>query len=295
MRDLVGRAGQEPDITWPNGARLAVSVAVNFEEGAEQQVGDGDLESERIGEVISVVESGVRDIGQEQIFAYGMRCGLWRMLDALDRHRTRATFLMCGRAVERAPDQAREAVARGHEAAVHGWRWRPHADYRDRAEEARDLDRCIAAIEAACAVRPAGFFCRGSESAWTRALLQERGFLYTSNAFDDDLPYRDPAHPRLLVLPYALDSNDMKFFHPNGFVRADEMVEYVQDALATLLDEAGRGNPRMLSIGYHLRIAGRPGRFAAFEDVLRNLAALGERIWVARRDEIARAWIASGG
>jgi peptidoglycan/xylan/chitin deacetylase (PgdA/CDA1 family) len=295
MRDLVGRAGREPDMTWPNGARLAVSVAVNFEEGAEQQVGDGDRQSERIGEVISVVEPGVRDIGQEQIFAYGMRVGLWRMLDALDRHRIRATVLMCGRAVERAPDQAREAVARGHEAAVHGWRWRPHADYRDAAEEARDLDGCIAVIEAACGVRPAGFFCRGSESAWTRALLAERDFLYTSNAFDDDLPYRDPAHPGLVVLPYALDSNDMKFFHPNGFVRAREMVDYVEDALATLLAEAERGKPRLLNIGYHLRIAGRPGRFPAFEGVLQKLAALGDRIWVARRDEIARAWIAAGG
>ena len=295
MRDLIGRAGREPDLVWPNGARLAVSVAVNFEEGAEQQVGDGDKLSERMGEVISVVEPGVRDIGQEQVFAYGMRAGLWRMLEALERHRIRATFLMCGQAVERAPAQARQAVAGGHEAAVHGWRWRPHADYRDRAEEARDLDRCIAAIETACGVRAGGFFCRGSESAWTRALLAERGFLYTSNAFDDDLPYRDPAHPSLVVLPYALDSNDMKFFHPNGFVRAREMVEYVEDALATLLAEAEQGKPRLLNIGYHLRIAGRPGRFAAFEGVLQKLAALGDRVWVARRDEIARAWVAAGG
>lgn len=295
MRDLTGRGGRDPDITWPNGSRLAVSVVVNFEEGAEQQVGDGDPTSERLGEVISVVEPGVRDIGQEQIFAYGMRAGLWRMLDALDRHAIRATFLMCGRAVERAPAQAREAVARGHEAAVHGWRWRPHADYRDPTEEARDLDRCLAVTEAACGDRPLGFFCRGSESAWTRALLAERGFLYTSNAFDDDLPYRDPAHPGLLVLPYALDSNDMKFFHPNGFVRAREMVEYVGDALEVLLAEAARGKPRLLNIGYHLRIAGRPGRFPAFEGVLEQLAALGDRVWVARRDEIARAWVAAAG
>ena len=294
MRDLTGRGGRDPDFTWPNGARLAVAVAVNFEEGAEQQVGDGDAASERIGEVISVVEPGVRDLGQEQIFAYGMRAGLWRMLDALDRHRLPATFLMCGRAVERAPDQARAAIARGHEAAVHGWRWRPHADYRAREEEARDLDRCVSVIEAACGVRPVGFFCRGSESAWTRALLAERGFLYTANAFDDDLPYRDPAHPSLVVLPYALDSNDMKFFHPNGFVRAVEMVDYVHDALATLLAEAERGQPRMLTIGYHLRICGRPGRFPAFEQVLRHLALLGDRVWVARRDAIARAWVDAG-
>jgi peptidoglycan/xylan/chitin deacetylase (PgdA/CDA1 family) len=293
MRDLVGRGGAEPFFTWPNGARLAVSVVVNFEEGAELQVGDGDPVSERIGEVISVVEPGVRDIGQEQIFAYGMRAGLWRMLDALDRHRLPATFLMCGAAVERAPGLARAVVQRGHEAAVHGWRWRPHADYRDAASEAADLDRCVAAIAGACGVRPAGFFCRGSESAWTRALLAERGFLYTSNAFDDDLPYRDAEHPALVVLPYALDTNDMKFFHPNGFVRAREMVEYVDDALATLLAEATRGQTRLLNIGFHLRIAGRPARFPAFAGVLAKLAALGDRVWVARRDAIARAWLSS--
>ncbi len=289
-RDLVGYGGRWPDMRWPNGARLAVSIAVNFEEGAEQQVGDGDPQSERMGEVISVVPPGIRDMGQEQIFAYGTRAGLWRMLDALDHHGIRATFLMCGRAVDRAPSLAAEAIRRGHEAAAHGWLWRPHADYPSREAEAFDLDRCHAAIQAACGVAPRGFFCRGSESIWTRSLLVERGYTWVSNAFDDDLPYRDPAAPGLLVLPYALDTNDMKFFHPNGFVRAAEMVEYVNDALDVLLAEAAAGKPRLLNIGYHLRIAGRPARFAAFERVLARLRALGDQVWVARRDEIAAAW-----
>lgn len=289
-RDLLGYGARTPDFLWPNGARLAVAVAVNFEEGAEQQVGDGDPQSERIGEFNSVVAPGTRDTGQEQIFAYGMRAGLWRMLDALDRHRVPATWLMCGRAVERSPLQARAVAEGGHECAVHGWLWRPHADYGSREAEAADLDRCVAAIEGATGSRPRGFFCRGAESAWTRALLEERGFLYTSNAFDDDLPYRDPSHPRLLVVPYSLDSNDSKFFHPNGFVRAREMVEYVEDSLATLLAEGERGRTRLLNIGYHLRISGRPGRFPAFEEVLKRLAALGDRVWLARRAEVAEAF-----
>ena len=294
-RDLTGYAGQWPDITWPNGARLAVSVVLNFEEGAENQVGDGDPVSERIGEVVSVV-AGVRDMGQEQVFGYGMRAGLWRMLDALDDHAVPSTVFFCGRAVERVPELARAVVARGHEPAVHGWRWRPHADYRSRAEEAADLDRCVTVIEAVTGTRPVGFFCRGSESAWTRGLLQERGFLYTSNAFDDDLPYWDRSVPDgpLLVVPYALDTNDMKFFHPNGFVRAREMVEYVGDALATLLNEARRGRPRLLNIGFHLRIAGRPARFRAFQGVLELLAAHQDEIWVARRADIAKAFQAAG-
>jgi peptidoglycan/xylan/chitin deacetylase (PgdA/CDA1 family) len=293
-RDLIGYGGRWPDITWPNGARLAVSVVMNFEEGAEMQVGDGDPSSERIGEVMSVVDPGARDMGQEQIFAYGMRAGLWRVLDALDETAVPATVFFCGRAVERAPALARALVARGHEPAVHGWRWRPHTDYRSREEEAADLDRCLAVIEEATDMRPVGFFCRGSESVWTRSLLAERGFLYTSNALDDDLPYRDPDGP-LVVVPYALDTNDMKFFHPNGFVRACEMVGYVGDALDTLLAEARLGRPRLLNIGFHLRIVGRPARFPAFRGVLDLLAARREEIWTARRADIARAFLAATG
>jgi peptidoglycan/xylan/chitin deacetylase (PgdA/CDA1 family) len=292
-RDLVGYGGRWPDVTWPGGGRLAVSVVVNFEEGAELQAGDGDPVSERMGEVISVVEPGRRDTGQEQIFAYGMRAGLWRMLDALDAAGIRATFFMCGRAVERAPAQAAEVVRRGHEPAVHGWRWRPHADYASEAEEAADIDRCVAVTEQATGVRPVGFFCRGGESSWTRGLLAARGFLYTSNGFDDDLPYADRSvAPPILVVPYALDTNDMKFFHPNGFVRAAEMVDYVRDALGVLLAEAATGKPRLLNIGFHLRIVGRPGRFAAFTGVLDLLNAYRTSLWIAPRTDIARHFLA---
>jgi peptidoglycan/xylan/chitin deacetylase (PgdA/CDA1 family) len=285
-RDLIGYGADRPEIVWPNGARVAASVVLNFEEGAEQQVGDGDPVSERVGEVASVVAPGKRDTGQEQLFAYGMRAGIWRFLDAFERTRTPATIFMCVRAAERAPALARRLVAQGHEAACHGWLWRPHADYDDAASERADLARATAAIEAATGQRPSGFFCRGGESPWTRALLAEAGYAYTSNAFDDDLPYTDASG--LTVLPYALDCNDMKFFHPNGFVRSAEMVEYVADALAQLLEEAERGRSAMLSIGFHLRITGRPARFRAVSAILSHLAALDGRIWRARRIDIAR-------
>ena len=286
-RDLVGYGDARPEIIWPNGARLAVSVVVNFEEGSEFQVGDGDPRSERIGEVISVVADGTRDIGQEQIFAYGTRAGFWRILDGLDRHRIPATFYFCGRAVERAPTLAKRAVEHGHEAACHGWRWRPHTDYGDEAEEAADLDRAIDAIAIATGETPVGFFCRGSESIWTRRLLEQREFQYTSNAFDDDLPYRDPQFPNLLVLPYALDSNDMKFFHPNGFARSVEFADYVKDALTVMLAEAERGKSGLLNIGLHLRIAGRPARYRAVEQIFEHLKSFGDRLWLARRRDIA--------
>lgn len=291
VRDLIGYGGEWPDVTWPNGARLAVSVVVNIEEGAEQQVIDGDPVTERMGEVVSVVSEGRPDPGQAQLFAYGARAGAWRMAAALRRHRVPATLFVCGRAAARATSVLAMLAQDGHEAACHGWLWRPHADYESATAEAADLDRAAAAIEQATGAAPRGFFCRGAESPWTRALLAERGYVYTSNGFDDDLPYHDPTG--LVVVPYALDSNDMKFFHPNGFVRAAEMVEYVVDALDVLEAEAAQGAPRLLNVGFHLRIVGRPGRFKAFEGVLQELDRRRARLWIARRIEIAEAFLRS--
>lgn len=288
IRDLVGYGANPPDIVWPNGARVAVSLVINFEEGSELQVGDGDDSSERIGEVISVVSEDKRDMGQEQIFSYGTRVGVWRFLSALSEYNMPATFYFCGRAVQRTGSLAKEIVSAGHEAACHGWRWRPHADYEDRMAEKADLNRCIETLTVTTGQRPKGFFCRGSESPWTRELLAELGFTYTSNAFDDDLPYEDTTG--LVVLPYNLDCNDMKFFHPNGFVRADEMIEYVRDALEQLISESQQGKSATLSVGYHLRISGRPARFKAFSKLLGLLQELGSQVWVARRIDIVNAY-----
>ena len=291
-RDLIGYGGTPPRVEWPNGARLAVSIAVNFEEGAERSIEAGDAAGEAIGEVTTVIKPGVRDIGQEQLFAYGMRAGLWRILDALERYRVQSTFWMCGYAVQRVPGLARAVVERGHEAACHGWRWRPHADFTDPEDERRSLLQCIDTMQAATGTRPVGFFCRGSQSEHTRDLLIDLGFEYDSNALDDDLPYWTTAMSgrRILALPYAMDTNDMKFYHPNGFVTSDEFVSYVIGAIEALLDEGKRGSPKLLNIGYHLRIAGRPARIATLTGVLEHLASLGSEVWIARRDAIARYW-----
>ena len=267
-RNLIGYAGSRPEIIWPNGARVAISVVVNFEEGAELQVGDGDSASELVGEIISVVPKGQRDLGQEEP----------------------ATFYMCGRAVERSPQLARAVSDAGHETACHGWLWRPNADYTDIDSEKNDLIRAGEAIKAATGQKPVGFFCRGSESSWTRTLLANEGYIYTSNAFDDDLPYHDSSG--LIVVPYNLDTNDMKFFHPNGFVRSAEMYEYVCDAVEQLLIEAREGKSSTLSIGFHLRICGRPARFRAVTKILEYLADLDAQIWRARRIDIARHFAA---
>lgn len=288
QRDLIGYGFAPPRIVWPNGARVAVNLAVNYEEGAEQALEAGDPENERIGEVISVVPPGRRDIGMEQIFAYGLRVGLRRFLHAFDRAGMKATFWMCGRAVERTPSLAREVVRLGHEPANHGWVWRPNADYATRAEEYAAMLRATQAIEAATGVRPVGYFCRGSPTVHTRPILVELGYVYDSDAFDDDLPYRC-RETGLLVLPYALDSNDMKFFHPNGFALPQEFADYVAAALDQAIEEGRRGAACMLNIGLHLRISGRPARFRAVEMILRDLQARGNDVWAATRREITEA------
>lgn len=284
-RNLIGYGNHPPDIIWPNGSRVAVSLVINFEEGSELQIGDGDDMSESIGEVISVVENSKRDFGQEQIFAYGMRVGLWRFLRSLEDSGAPATFYFCGKAIQRAPANARAVVDAGHEAACHGWRWRPHSDYHSSNAEKNDLLNCVSTMRELFGSGPEGFFCRGSESEWTRSLLSDLGFSYTSNAFDDDLPYYDSSG--LLVLPYNLDCNDMKFFHPNGFVRAGDMIDYVKDAVQQLLIEAKHGKSSTLSIGYHLRISGRPARFKAFSAITEYLTGLSDRVWLAKRIDIA--------
>ena len=153
-------------------------------------------------------------------------------------------------------------VRRRHEAGCHGWLWRPNADYATAAEERAAIQRATDAIEAATGTRPRGYFCRGSPSPHTRAILRELGYAYDSNAFDDDLPYRCP-ETGMLVLLYVLDTNDMKFFHPNGFVQPGQFSAYVAAALDQLVAEGERGVARTLSIGFHLRICGRPARFRA--------------------------------
>jgi peptidoglycan/xylan/chitin deacetylase (PgdA/CDA1 family) len=288
-RDLRGYGRNRPDIVWPNGARVAVSLSLNFEEGAELAIEQGDEETERFGEAPSVQPPRVRDLVQEHTFDYGMRVGLWRFLDAFERVRLPASLQICGRAAERVPDLARAAVEAGHEPVAHGWRWLPHSRYSDRATERNDIVRTRDAILAATGVAPEGHFSRGSQSEWTRDLLRELGFLYDSNALNDDLPYWDEAGGgRLLIVPYGFDTNDMRYWYPNGFIRPDDFSAYSLAAVDTLLSEAERGKSSMLTIGFHLRISGRPARFGAVEQILARLVELDGRIWVATRGDIAR-------
>lgn len=291
---LIGYGGQWPDVTWPNGARVAVSLVVNYEEGAERSVSRSDANGERAGEVPSSMPAGVPDLAMDQMFAYGLRAGFWRVADLLDEFDTRATFLFCGEAVERTPELARVAVARGHEAACHGYHWANHALFTSEAEEEACIERAIAAMVAAGCGRPSGFYGRWGPSPATRRILSRLGFLYDSNAYDDDLPHYDHsvAQSPMLVLPYALDTNDWKFFEGDPWGTPKAYLDYLVCSLETLLLEGERGLPRMLNVGLHLRIIGRPGRAWALREYLKYLKSLGPRVWVTRRIDIASHWLA---
>jgi peptidoglycan/xylan/chitin deacetylase (PgdA/CDA1 family) len=287
QRDFIGYGGHAPNVRWPRGAKLAVSLVVNFEEGAEFSIQDGDAQNEAIYEVEHRLE-GAPDPCLDSHFEYGARAGWWRVMNVLDSFGARATVSACGRAVERTPSLAQDAIRRGHEVSAHGWRWESHAGLSESDERER-IAKTVAAIAKATGVRPVGWHTRSAASANTRRLLvEEGGFLYDSDAYNDDVPYLLRVGGRAhVVLPYAFDTNDMQFQNTNRFASASDFASYVLDAFAWLKREPA---PRMMSIGLHLRMIGRPGRIAALERIL-DAISRADDVWIARRDEIARAWL----
>jgi len=289
-RDFFGYGRDKPSARWPGDARVAVSIVVNFEEGSEFAVSEGDDRNEAIYEVEHRLV-GLPDLCLDSHFEYGARAGWWRVMDVLDAHGVKATVSACGRAVERLPMLARDAFARGHEIAAHGWRWESHAGMSEEAERER-IARTVAAIAAATGARPVGWHTRSASSPNTRRLLvEEGGFLYDSDAYNDDLPYTlSFGERRHVVLPYAFDTNDMQFQNTNRFRGASDFADYVLEAFDWLHRE-GASAPKMMSIGLHLRMIGRPGRIGALDRILAAMRAKGG-VWIARRDAIARHWLA---
>ncbi len=292
-RNFIGYARSGPAIRWPGDKRLAVSIVVNIEEGAELSLGMGDEANEFVYEAVERVE-GVRDLCMESHFEYGTRVGWGRIRAALQRCGVRATLNACGRAIAYSPWIAREAVADGHEVSAHGWRWERHV-YMDEGAERAAIARAVGAIAAAAGTPPVGWHTRSATSPNTRRLLVEQGgFLYDSNAYNDDTPYTiEVGGKPHVVLPYAFDTNDMRFANGGGFVFADDFARYCIDAFERLYAESASA-PRMLSVGLHLRIIGKAARIGGLERLLAHMAAR-EGVWFARRDEIARAWRAGVG
>lgn len=290
-RDFRGYGPNPPDPCWPGRARVAVSFVLNVEEGAELSLADGDERNEGTYEVRDEVV-GTRDRCMESHFEYGTRVAYWRIAALFAERGVPCTLNACGRAVARSPWLARDAVARGHEICCHGWRWESQA-HMDEATERDRIQRAVEAIREACGVRPVGWHTRSASSPNTRRLLvEDGGFLYDSDDYGDDLPFWTVVAGRPhLVVPYAFDTNDMHFHQGlQRFVTAADFAEYVIDAADWLWREGAHGG-RMMSIGLHLRMIGRPGRMRALETILDHFAAKGG-FWIARRDLIARHFMA---
>ena len=285
-RDLVGYEGKPPKVTWPNGARIAISLVVNYEEGSERSIGDGDDTREPGGPAEFPLT--FRDLGVETDFEYGSRAGYWRLLDIFDELDVKCTFYACAVALERNRDAAKEMIPRGHEVMSHGWRWED-VSLLSRDEERDHIKRAIDSLAETTGERPLGWYCRYGPSVNTRELLiEEGGFVYDSDAYNDDLPYftmvGDTKH---LVIPYSLANNDAKF-NSGAFGSPLHFENHLRAAFDWLYKE-GETHPKMLSIGLHCRLAGRPARAAALRRFIDYIQGH-DRVWCARRLDIARHW-----
>jgi putative urate catabolism protein len=290
-RDLVGYGAHPPDPQWPGNARIAVSFVLNVEEGGENTVLNGDPGSE-----VYLTETpggqpfmGARDLSTESVYEYGSRAGIWRIMRLFAERDIHFTSWAVGRALELNPAAGKAMAEAGHEVASHGWRWINYKDMSE-ADERDHLQRAIRAIEQSCGRRPVGWYTGRLGPNSLRLVVEEGGFLYSSDSYADDLPYwvRVGAAPHLII-PYTLDVNDMKYAVAPGFTSGEAWFSYMRDAFDLLYAE-GATAPKMMSIGLHCRLAGRPGRapaLARFMDHVLNH----DRVWVATREQIARHWM----
>jgi putative urate catabolism protein len=289
-RDLAGYGPNPPDARWPGGARLALQLVLNYEEGGENCVLHGDSSSEAfLSEIVGAdAREGVRHMSMESIYEYGSRVGVWRLKRLFDQYQVPVTVFAVGMAVERYPDPVQALHEAGHEICSHGYRWIDY-QYVDESVEREHIQQSIAAIENAVGERPLGWYTGRTSPNTRRLVVEAGGFLYDADDYSDDLPHWnfDFGRPHLVV-PYTLDVNDMRFASPQGFNSGEQFYQYLKDSFDVLYAE-GKTTPRMMSVGLHCRLAGRPGRFAALERFLRYARNF-EDVWFCRRIDIARHW-----
>ncbi|HET9096577.1 MAG TPA: allantoinase PuuE [Candidatus Baltobacteraceae bacterium] len=293
-RNFVGYGASPPNPRWPGGARVALQIVMNYEEGSEYSIPDGDPASETyLTEVPgATLGPGKRDLIVESIYEYGSRAGFWRLMRLFAQRDIRVTVFAAALALERNPAAAQAIVQAGHEVCSHGWRWVGFQDMSEQ-QEREEMRRAVESITRTIGERPYGWYCRYAPSLRTRQLVvEEGGFLYDSDAYNDDLPYWvDVGEKKHLVIPYTLDANDMKFSVAPGFSAPSGFFEYLRDAFDVLYEE-GKTQPKMMSLGLHTRLAGRPGRAKALERFLDYVKGV-EGVWICRRVDIARHWIAT--
>jgi putative urate catabolism protein len=290
-RNLIGYGPHPPDPQWPNEARIAVSFVLNYEEGGENTILNGDVGSEvYLTETPGGVPlQGARDLSTESIYEYGSRAGFWRILRLFAERGMRFTSWSVGRALELNPAAGKAMAEAGHEVASHGWRW---IDYKNFTleQELDHVEKVVKAIRESTGKAPVGWYTGRFGMNTLKAVVQHGGFLYSSDSYSDDLPYwvrvEDTPH---LVIPYTLDVNDMKFAVAPGHGHGDGWLQAMKDAFDVLYAEGAR-SPKMMSVGLHCRLAGRPSRAATLARFLDYVASR-PKVWVATREEIARHWM----
>ncbi|WP_114635735.1 allantoinase PuuE [Vibrio splendidus] len=289
-RNLIGYGANPPNPQWPGNARVAVSFVLNYEEGGERCLLHGDDESEAfLSEIPSAQPiKGERHISMESIYEYGSRVGVWRVLRLFDEYEIPLTVFAVAMAIERHPDVAKAMVEAGHEICSHGYRWIDY-QYIDESEERDHMTKAIEIIQQVTGQRPQGWYTGRTGPNTRRLVAEEGGFLYDSDAYDDDLPYwhTETGHPQL-VIPYTLDVNDMRFSTAQGFNSGEQFFLYLKDTFDTLYME-GETAPKMMSVGLHCRLIGRPGRIAALRRFL-DYVKQHDRVWLCRRIDIANHW-----
>lgn len=291
IRDLIGYGRNPPNPRWPEDARLAINFVLNFEEGSEYSVPDGDGRSEATLTEVGAYDPKIagRDLAAESMFEYGTRVGFWRVLRLFRERQLPLTVFGCALALERHPPACKAIVEAGYDVCCHGWRWVNQYDLSEN-EERDHIRRAVASLEKNLGERPHGWYCRYGPGLNTRRLLvEEGGFLYDSDAYNDELPYWVRVHDKPhLVVPYTLSNNDAKF-GLGSFATSMDFHTYLKDCFDVLYRE-GETQPRMMSVGLHLRLIGHPARAAGLERFL-DYVLKHQRVWVCRRIDIARHWI----
>ena len=289
-RDLVGYGPNPPTEPWPGGARIAVQFVVNYEEGGENSILHGDEASEAFLSEITNAQPrvGRRHMSMESIYEYGSRVGVWRLFNLFERERIPITVFAVAMALERNPAVADRALELGYEICSHGYRW---IDYQNVPEdvEREHIAKAIEIIQRLTGERPLGWYTGRTSENTRRLVVEEGGFLYDSDDYSDDVPFWTEVGSRQhLIIPYTLDANDMRFATPQGFNSGDQFFAYLRDAFDTLYEE-GAQTPRMMSVGLHCRLVGRPGRIRALKRFIDH-AKSHEDVWFCRRIDIAHHW-----
>ncbi|HJS76162.1 MAG TPA: allantoinase PuuE [Burkholderiales bacterium] len=286
-RDLVGYGAKPPPPKWPRGARLALQFVLNYEEGGENSILHGDSAAEAfLSEIVGAQPlEGVRHMSMESIYEYGSRVGVWRLLELFARYELPLTVFGVAMAMERNPAAVEAFLKAGHEIASHGWRWINY-QYVPLELEREHMQRAIEIHRRLTGVRPLGWYAGRTSPNTRRLVVEDGGFIYDADDYSDELPWYDTRYGRpQLVVPYTLDANDMRFATAQGFGSGTQFFDYLRDCFDTLYAEGGR----MMSVGLHCRLVGRPGRVAALDRFLKYVRT--KKAWVARRIDIARHWL----